>query len=124
MWLPAHPPFFEKPRGRYASKLPRRRNSPISCAIKAAVYEERRALRRQETVQQLRLREIDQNQQASQAAVNAAIQEAERILQAILAERASEEAAKQQKEESAAEPEEEFNASTSQDQNQDLHPVS
>jgi hypothetical protein len=40
-------------------------------------------------VQQLRQREIDDqpNQQARQAAINAAIQEAGRILQVILAER-------------------------------------
>ncbi len=54
-----------------------------------------------------------------------AIQEAERILQAILAERVSKEEAKQQKQgQSAAEPEEESVSSTYQDQNQDLHPVS
>jgi hypothetical protein len=87
----AHPPFFlsKRPRGRYVSKLPRRRNSPISRAIQAAIHEERRVARRQQQVQQLRQREIDEqpNQQARQAAINAAIQEAERILQVILAER-------------------------------------
>jgi hypothetical protein len=81
--------FSNRPRGRYVSKLPRRRNSPISRATQAAVHEERRVARRQQQVQQLRQREIDDqpNQQARQAAINAAIQEAERILQIILAER-------------------------------------
>ena len=46
----------------------------------------------------------------------AAIEEAERILQAILAKRASEEA--------AAHPEEKSNTDTSQDHNQDLRPIS
>ena len=114
--LPTHPSFLERPRGRYVSKLPRRRNSKISRAIQAAVHEQRRILRRQEQVKKLREIDQQQNQQERQAAVQAAIEEAERILQAILAKRASEEA--------AAHPEEKSNTDTSQDHNQDLRPIS
>ncbi|KAK4007243.1 hypothetical protein OUZ56_012403 [Daphnia magna] len=108
--LHTHPSFLE---GRYVSKLPRRRNSPISRGIQAAVHERRRILRRQQQVEQIQ----------RQAAVVAAIQGAERLLQAILAERASRVAAKkQQKEQSPAQPKEKL-VDTSQDQNQVLHPI-
>ncbi|KAK4024800.1 hypothetical protein OUZ56_010294 [Daphnia magna] len=121
------PTFLSRrPRGHYVSKLPRRRNSRISRAIQAAVHEQRRILRRQQRVEQIRQREIGHQriQEERQAAVVAATQEAERLLQAILAERASKEAAKkQQKEQSPAQSKEEL-VNTNKEQNQVLHPTS
>jgi hypothetical protein len=64
-------------------KLPRRRNGKLSRAIKKAQYEERRVRQREERIAEQRRREA-----AQQAVRQQRIQEAERIYNQVLADRA------------------------------------
>ncbi|KAK4017454.1 hypothetical protein OUZ56_032765 [Daphnia magna] len=80
------------------SKLPRRRNSPLSRAFHAAQHEERRVRQRQELVAERRRKEavLQEDQKARQEYISRAIREAEKVQKQILADRASKEAAKTQ----------------------------
>ncbi|EFX72527.1 hypothetical protein DAPPUDRAFT_254354 [Daphnia pulex] len=80
------------------SKLPRRRNSPLSRALHAAQHEERKESQRKEKAADRKRKEAAQekDKKARQDYIRWAIQEAERIRKRILADRAAEAAAKTQ----------------------------
>ena len=71
------------PKALFHFKLPRHRNGKLSRAIRAAQYEERRVRQREERVAEQRRKEA-----AQQAARQQRIQEAQRIYNQILADRA------------------------------------